>query len=58
MQAQVSAQFTGLGTNLLVVRPAARGTGGVNTGTQQNLNVDDAFALSRLDGVESVWSSA
>src|SRR4051794_29020777 len=53
VQAQVSAQFTALGTNLLVVRPGQRGTGGVQTGTQQNLTVDDAFALSRLEGVSS-----
>jgi ABC-type antimicrobial peptide transport system permease subunit len=53
-QAQVTAQFEALGTNLLVVRPAQRGTGGVISGTQQNLSVEDAAALSHLPDVESV----
>ena len=54
VQAQVSAQFAALGTNLLVVRPAQRGSGGVNTGTQQNLTVDDAVAMTKLPGVDSI----
>src|ERR1700749_1838178 len=53
-QAQVTAQFEALGTNLLVVRPGLRGTGGVFTGTQQNLTVDDAIAITKLPQVAAV----
>ena len=41
---QVLERFTALGTNLLTVRPGQRGTGGVMSGTQQNLTVEDARA--------------
>ena len=44
-QHDVLQQFTSMGTNLLVVRPGQRGTGGVMSGTQQNLTLDDAKAL-------------
>jgi putative ABC transport system permease protein len=37
--------ISSLGTNLLVVRPGQRGTGGVITGTQQNLTLEDAQAI-------------
>jgi putative ABC transport system permease protein len=53
-QAQVIASIQAMGTNLLVVRPAQRGTGGVMSGTQQNLTLDDAVALRSLPGVEAV----
>ena len=53
-QARVTAQFEALGTNLLVVRPAQRGSGGVITGLQQNLTVDDGLAITDLPGVECV----
>ncbi|HVT79102.1 MAG TPA: ABC transporter permease [Phycisphaerae bacterium] len=52
VQAQVSAQFSALGTNLLVVRPAQRQSGGVFSGTNQNLSVDDAMALAKLPDVD------
>ena len=52
VQAQVTAQFSALGTNLLVIRPAQRQSGGVFSGTQQNLTVDDAMALAKLDDVD------
>ncbi len=53
-QAQVTAQFEALGTNLLVFRPGLRGSGGVITGTQQNMTVDDAQAILGLPGVAAV----
>jgi putative ABC transport system permease protein len=44
-----------MGTNLLVVRPAQHGSGGVMTGTQQNLTVEDAQAiLAEVPGVTRV----
>src|SRR5215218_4207617 len=53
-QKAVLEQFSKFGTNLLVVRPGSRGTMGANTGTQQNLNVDDAEALVKVNGVKSI----
>jgi len=53
-QAQITARFTAMGTNLLFVRPAQRGTGGVISGTQQNLMVDDAKAIATLPEVTAV----
>ncbi len=44
-QQEVLDQFSQMGTNLLVVRPGQRGTGGVMSGTQQNLTLSDAQAL-------------
>jgi putative ABC transport system permease protein len=41
-----------MGTNLLMIRPGQRGFGGVMSGTQQNLTVDDAVALLKVPGVE------
>jgi putative ABC transport system permease protein len=51
---QVMSRINAMGTNLLVVRPGQRGYGGVMSGTQQNLTVDDAVALLKVDGVKSV----
>ncbi len=42
---QVIDQISLMGKNLLLVRPAARGTGGVLSGTAQNLTVADAEAI-------------
>ncbi len=53
-QKQVTARFESMGTNLLFIRPAQKGTGGVNTGIAQNLLVDDAVAMSKVPGVEAV----
>jgi putative ABC transport system permease protein len=53
-QKAVLEQFSKFGTNLLVVRPGSRGTMGANTGTQQNLTVDDAEAIVKVSGVKSV----
>ncbi len=44
-KAQVLSSISSMGTNLLVVRPAQHGTGGVMTGTQQNLTIEDAQAI-------------
>ncbi len=56
-QAQVMASIQSMGTNLLVVRPAQRGTGGVMSGTEQDLTVEDAVALRSLPGVAAVSPS-
>jgi putative ABC transport system permease protein len=44
-QKQVMDRISSMGTNLLVVRPGQRGTMGVMSGTQQNLNLEDAETL-------------
>jgi putative ABC transport system permease protein len=51
-QERVLAGINKMGTNLLIVRPAQRCSGGVMSGTQQNLTVDDAIALVKLKGVQ------
>jgi putative ABC transport system permease protein len=53
-QKSVMDRFTAMGTNLLTVRPGQRGTGGVMSGTQMNLTVEDAQALTAVPGVQSV----
>jgi ABC-type antimicrobial peptide transport system permease subunit len=50
----ITARFQSMGTNLLFIRPAQKGTGGVVTGVAQNLTVDDALALTRVPGVSAV----
>ena len=47
-QKQVLDRMTAMGTNLLIVRPGQRGTGGVISGTQQTLTMDDAEAIVNL----------
>jgi putative ABC transport system permease protein len=42
---QVLQRISAMGTNLLVLRPGMRGTGGVMSGTQQNMTLEDAQAL-------------
>ncbi|MGA3066776.1 MAG: ABC transporter permease [Tepidisphaeraceae bacterium] len=54
---QVIARFTAMGTNLLVVRPGQRAYAGVMNGTQQNLTVEDAQELLKLDDVAAVAPS-
>src|ERR1700693_6340629 len=44
-QKAVMDRFSAMGTNLLVIRPAQRGSGGVLSGTQQNLTLEDAQAI-------------
>jgi putative ABC transport system permease protein len=52
-QEQVLARFNAMGTDLLIVRPGQRGSGGVMSGTQQNLTVEDAQALLKVQGVHA-----
>ncbi len=44
-KANMMGRISAMGTNLLVVSPGQRGTGGVMSGQQQNLTLDDAEAL-------------
>jgi putative ABC transport system permease protein len=44
-QQQVMERIGSMGTNLLIVRPAQRGSGGVMSGTAQSLTVADALAI-------------
>ncbi|MCK6489503.1 MAG: ABC transporter permease [Planctomycetes bacterium] len=53
-QAQVLERITAMGTDLLIIRPGQRGTGGVMSGTQQNLTLEDARALLDLPRVRQV----
>ncbi len=50
----VKERFSAMGTNLLIVRPAQRGSMGVMSGTQQNLTVEDAQALVGVAGVRRI----
>ena len=50
----ITNTMSSLGTNLLTITPGLRGTGGVRTGNQQNLKVDDAMAIVGLPGVARV----
>ena len=52
---QVLDNIAAMGTNLLVVRPGQRGSGGVMSGTQQNLTIEDAEAIiAEVPGVLAV----
>jgi putative ABC transport system permease protein len=51
---RVMANINKMGTNLLIVRPAQRGMGGVMSGTQQNLTVEDAQAVLKIPGIACV----
>lgn len=53
-QKQVLGQISAMGTDLLVIRPGQRGMGGVSTGTQQTLKIEDAEALLEVKSVRSV----
>ena len=44
-KSQVLSTISAMGTNLLVIRPAQSGSGGVITGTRQNLTVEDTLAI-------------
>jgi ABC-type antimicrobial peptide transport system permease subunit len=46
-QKQVMDRFTAMGTNLLTISPGQRGSHGVVSGTQQNLTLEDALAMTR-----------
>jgi putative ABC transport system permease protein len=52
---QIMNRISAMGTKLLLLWPAQRGAGGVNTGTQQNLTLADAQAILReVPGVSKV----
>jgi putative ABC transport system permease protein len=52
---QVLDRISAMGTNLLIIRPSPRGTGGVMSGTQLNLTDDDAKAiLQKVDHIQSL----
>ncbi len=52
-QKQVLDQFSSMGTNLLIIQPGNRGSGGVMSGSQQNLVLDDVMTILReIDDVE------
>jgi putative ABC transport system permease protein len=53
-QKKVFDQMSALGTNVLMVTPGQRGTGGVITGTQKNLKIEDALALRNIPEVARV----
>jgi putative ABC transport system permease protein len=54
-KAQVLSSISAMGTNLLVVRPAQHGSGGVMSGTQQNLTIEDTQAiLAEVPGILQV----
>jgi putative ABC transport system permease protein len=54
-QKQVMDRFNAMGTNLLIVQPGQHGSGGVATGLQQNLTLEDAQAIAReVPGVELI----
>src|ERR1051326_1043749 len=53
-QKGVMDRFSAMGTNLLVIRPGQRGTGGVMSGTQQNLTLEDADAILKTNNVHAV----
>ena len=51
-QKKVLDSISTMGTNLLVVQPTERGRGGVASGTQQNLTVEDGDAILDVAGVK------
>jgi putative ABC transport system permease protein len=53
-QQKVIAQMESMGTNLLFIYPQQRGSGGVASGTQQNLTVQDCEAIAALPDVLAV----
>jgi putative ABC transport system permease protein len=54
-QQQILDRISAMGTNLLVVRPGFRGTGGVISGTQLDLTLDDAQRiLQKVHGIRAM----
>ena len=50
-QKKVVDQVSSLGTNVVMVLPGQRGSGGVISGSQENLKVADALALLKISAV-------
>lgn len=53
-QKKIFDQMSSLGTNVIMVSPGQRGTGGVISGTQKNLKVEDATAMLKIPEVARV----
>lgn len=53
-QDRIMQQFAAFGTNLLTIHPGQLGSGGVMSGTRQDLKLDDAVALLKVHGVAAV----
>jgi putative ABC transport system permease protein len=53
-QKRILDQFEVFGTNLLTIRPGQLGSGGVMSGTRQDLKLDDAAALVKVPGLTGV----
>src|SRR5580704_494958 len=49
-QESVTAKISSLGTNVLMITPGLRGSGGVLNGVEQDLKISDALALINLPG--------
>lgn len=54
VQDKILGQISAMGTDLLIVRPGQRGSGGVVSGTQQNLTIEDAQSLVALPDIVGV----
>ncbi len=53
-QAKVVSQMSALGTNVIMVTPGQRGSGGVVSGSQKNLRPSDAEAMLKIPEVARV----
>lgn len=53
-QKKVFDQMSSLGTNVVMVTPGQRGSGGVISGSQKNLKVEDAVAMRNIPEVSRV----
>ncbi|HEY1684696.1 MAG TPA: ABC transporter permease [Tepidisphaeraceae bacterium] len=53
-QDRIMQQFAAFGTNLLTIHPGQLGSGGVMSGTRQDLKLEDAVALLKVPGVVGV----
>ncbi|MFA4944017.1 MAG: ABC transporter permease [Lentisphaeria bacterium] len=51
---QILGQISSRGANLLIITPADVSFSGITAGTRENLTVEDALAITRLEGVRRV----
>ena len=51
---QIMDRITAMGTNLLIIRSGQHGSHGVQSGTHQNLTLDDAKAILSVPGVSQI----
>ena len=54
VQKQITDQFSGLGTNTIMIRASMARTGGVRTGNMQTLTIQDAEFIGQLSDVAAV----